>query len=256
MQFDQYLSQYPKISESTKNAYKQDLHDFFTLLKYKNKTVAHLEASDIEDYITEIIRKTVSYAYGIRKIAALKLVIKFIKDRYSRDLTHQISKIAIARFPVFCTDAYIKTVFEQYQYASNQKDLRDKLILVLLYRYGLSVTKLTLALYDKTPTHSYSARIRFYDQSEPVDLTSEDHNLLIAYMKSQEESSLSSEKKYIFSVHYRSTIKPISANALWSIIKKLCAPLRELPVAYGRYEQESVTNEPYRFVYAQRHPRS
>jgi len=255
MQFDQYLAKYPKISPVTKQAYKQDLQDFFVMLSHKNKELIQIEPADIGEYVSEIIQKTVSYAYGIRKVAAIKLVIKFIQDNSGRDLTNAISNVSIARFPVFCTNEHIKTVLAQYTHVTSSKDLRDKLILVLLYRYGLSVNKLIQAQCEKTPTHSYSTRIRFTDQSEPLELKTEDHKLLISYMTTQEPTSFLSGKTYIFSIQHGPIIKPISPNALWSIIKKMCAPLRKLPANQVYYDPENRAYESHRSIYLERHPR-
>lgn len=246
--FQQYLKNQDHIAPATKDAYTQDLADFFLFISKKNILMTDIQQSDIHEYINYMASRTLSHAYGMRKLAALKCALKWIREHSARDMSELFPAIAISRFPVFCTNTHIEQLFATYTHASTYRDLRDKLLLTVLARYGLTIQQAIQVTTDGVYLRC--------NQTVIIELSQESRQLISAYLQESRKQTLSfSEQTPLFAIPIQTRMQAISRQAIWSILKKMCAPLRTSPIQHT-LDTEISESHPQHVIYRQKHPRS
>ncbi len=142
-EFIQFLKNVRNYSDNTLKAYQNDISDFLSFLK-KSLKVKELPPEIVENIkpkkvILWVSDKKISNRTRARKISAVKSFFRFLKNNniISQNplTTMELPKFG-KKLPKYLTQEQAQQMFEHTS-KKNYKDLRDNLIIELLYSLGL-----------------------------------------------------------------------------------------------------------------------
>lgn len=227
-QFEEYMQKQMQLSPKTYALYSKDIQNFRCFLQAHNRDITDIRSSDACSYLATLLHKQMSYSCGIRIIAALKLFCTYLSEKYgipdsTRDITNYQNN-TFAHFPVLCTERHLRSVIANYACATSYADLRDKLIVHLLYFYHLGVNYLVGLRWQDLSNDLRTLTFMRNTGSQRIALAENDSQALSKYRAAQAGMGfLTTAQDYLFSVASGSSIQPLSRQTVWSMLKKLLA---------------------------------
>ncbi len=142
--FERYLQYEKRLSKHTLTAYLGDLKQFFNFLKlsYQIKDIQEIEHFHIRSWLVQLIGEGMTTKTIARKTATLKTYFKFLlrQGHISSNPMVKISTPKVGKkLPVYLQEKEINSLFEKLSLFSsdNFPDIRDQLMLLLLYGTGM-----------------------------------------------------------------------------------------------------------------------
>jgi len=156
--FLKYLKFEKRFSDHTIKSYKIDLFQFekFLLKQYKIHKIESSDHKTIRSWIINLSSNDFTSTTINRKIASLKSFFKYLisREKINKNPSKKIPSLKKERrLPKFIKENDMKLIFDKSKFENNELDMRDLLILELLYGTGIRLSELInlkLRDYDKT----------------------------------------------------------------------------------------------------------
>lgn len=229
--FIAYLLTQRRSSHHTVAAYKNDIGQFITFLQRNNKTIDAVEKNDLQDFLFALTKRFLSAHTRARKISALKTFFNWTHERFGWH-NHGESLIVPKlekKLPSFLTQQEIEHLLEATRGNQSPVAHRNALIVYLLYVSGIRISELVSLTMNDILLDEYLLRVcgkgnkeRFIPLPQPIiplfkSYIEHNRSLLCKKLLLEPHSST-----YLFFIKYANAIKPLTRQAIWKIIKKLC----------------------------------
>lgn len=230
--FETYLLTEKRVSENTFGAYKRDLEQFIAFTARKKVTTKDLSSDHIKAFLQHLKKLRMSSRSMARKISTLKSFFTYLnhyagwKNNFSNELiTPKIEK----RLPHFFTELEIEHLFRIAELDKTAAGKRNRVMLYLLYVSGMRISELcNLRMSD---VHFDTGFIHVAGKGGKsrmiplpqmmLDMLHEYSNTIYKEVNNKGKSRADSE--YLFPIYYAGTIKPITRQSFWIILKKMWA---------------------------------
>lgn len=296
--FHVYLLTEKRVSKNTFLAYKQDLAQFCRYLQEKKLTSDTCKKRDITFFLKRLKRKGSSAKTLSRKISSLKLFFDFISKRFNvKNIAKQVQFPKIEKsLPSYLSEKEIQHLLAAANKDNTDKGIRNKVMLYVLYATGMRVSELVSLTSSQIQFDTGFVRLSGKGNKERfVPIPQNILDLLSYYLKHTYHKLLPQAKElgfakpaYLFATSYKGSIKPISRQSFWVILKKILhnahifksisphslrhslathllkkgADMRSLQLLLGHENISTVQvythlrNEELRKVYDKKHPRA
>jgi integrase/recombinase XerD len=209
-EFKEYLETERGLAKNTVESYTRDVSLFFKFLATNHKKYINLKKikqKDILKYLHDLIQTNRKNTTILRKLTALKLFFKFALGYNPLEFIDLPKKEKI--LPKVLSLAEINALLNN---DSLKKNLRDKVILEMLYATGIRVSELVnLKLEDINLEEKFIKVLGKGDKERIVPIADITAKFLKSYIKSKPPS------EYLF-LNKRN--KPITRYGVYRIIKK------------------------------------
>ncbi|WP_298498812.1 tyrosine-type recombinase/integrase [uncultured Algibacter sp.] len=140
--FTDYLLLEKNYSKLTVNAYQNDLEDFSEFIKdeYENNSINNINYAQIRSWIVLLVENGLSNRSVNRKVSALNSYYKFllkIGDINLNPLSKHKALKTNKKIQVPFSEAEIKSVLDDLNFADDFESLRNKFIIELFYSTGI-----------------------------------------------------------------------------------------------------------------------
>ena len=296
--FHIYLLAEKRVSKNTFLAYKQDLRQFCAYLQEKKLATTTCKKRDITFFLKGLKRKGSSAKTLSRKISTLKLFFDFVSKRFDTiNIAKQIQFPKIEKtLPSYLSETEVQNLLAAANKVNTDKGIRNKVMLYVLYATGMRVSELVSLTAGQIQFDTGFIRLSGKGNKERfVPLPQNILDLLRYYLNQvhskllpKTEESASNEPGYLFATSYNGSVKPISRQSFWVILKKILhsarifknisphslrhslathllkkgADMRSLQLLLGHENISTVQvythlrNEELRKVYDKKHPRA
>jgi len=233
-QFHAYLLTEKCVARNTYSAYAKDIEQLMYFIKRKKIELKEVKSRDLKEFL-RFLKNTggVSARSLSRKISTLKAFFKFLHER------HGLHNCAVAlsfpklekRLPVYLTETEMKKIFDGAQRDQSDQGKRNYVMLTLLYATGMRVTELTQLTLGDIQFDSGLLTISGKGGKERlVPLPIPIMNVMKEYLNDVHPKLITRKgapkiDDFLFPVCYGHTIRPISRQAFWGILKRLADPL-------------------------------
>jgi integrase/recombinase XerC len=145
--FINYLQHEKRVSPHTLLAYQKDLEQFqeFLFSDLEMDDISKAGHSDIRAWMISLIEQPLSPGSINRKIATLRSFYKFLLSNGSilKDPTYKIQALKKGkRLPSFVPEPTMEEILDEMRFGDHFEDLRDKMILEILYLTGMRLSEL------------------------------------------------------------------------------------------------------------------
>lgn len=140
--FLEYLQHEKKYSSHTIKAYEQDLYSFrdFCVVEFKQEEIEEIHYNQIRTWIVALVNQKISNRSINRKVSSLKSFYKFLQkigEIQVNPLTSHKSLKVQKKIQVPFTQDEVEKVFEMLEDENDFVEVRNKLIVELLYSTGI-----------------------------------------------------------------------------------------------------------------------
>ncbi|MCF7800063.1 tyrosine recombinase [Candidatus Babeliales bacterium] len=228
--FHTYLLTEKRVSKNTFYAYRKDIEQFILFLSENRINLNSCNKNHLKKYLKCLNDRDLSAKSLSRKISALKVLFKFLEERFDFENKAQglIFPKLEKKLPIYLTEREIQKLFEIANKDESLKGQRNKIMLYLLYASGMRVSELVALTNDQIHFDTGFIFLTGKGSKErSVPLPINILNLLRYYLDNiylkllPEKLIENTEKKYLFFSVYSSVIKPISRQSFWIILKNI-----------------------------------
>jgi len=140
--FTDYLLLEKNYSVLTVNAYQNDLEDFLEFIKYEyeSNSIKKINYSQIRSWIVSLVENGIANRSINRKVSALNTYFKFLLktgDINNNPLSKHRALKTSKKIQIPFSEAEIKTVLDDLNFADDFESVRDKFIIELFYSTGI-----------------------------------------------------------------------------------------------------------------------
>ena len=140
--FTDYLLLEKNYSVLTVKAYQNDLEDFLEFIKheYESNSINKVNYSQIRSWIVSLVENGIANRSINRKVSALNTYFKFLLktgDINSNPLSKHRALKTSKKIQIPFSEAEIKTVLDDLNFADDFESVRDKFIIELFYSTGI-----------------------------------------------------------------------------------------------------------------------
>ena len=140
--FTDYLLLEKNYSVLTVNAYQNDLEDFLEFIKheYESNSITKVNYSQIRSWIVLLVENGIANRSINRKVSALNTYFKFLLktgDINNNPLSKHRALKTSKKIQIPFSEAEIKTVLDDLNFADDFESVRDKFIIELFYSTGI-----------------------------------------------------------------------------------------------------------------------
>lgn len=145
--FIQYLTSEKHYSAHTIKAYQNDLNQFFSFLEtsYSLCDIRELNSQIIRSWIAGLIQSGNSARTTTRKLSSLKTFFRYqvkLGNISENPMLKVISPKVPSKLPQFVDKDKLNKLFDEIDFGSHFKGIRNKLVLDILYSTGVRVSEL------------------------------------------------------------------------------------------------------------------
>jgi Site-specific recombinase XerD len=226
--FQAYLLTEKRVSENTFMAYKQDLKQFEEYLVKENITFESLEFQHIQGFLKYLHDHMLTSRSIARKIATLKGFFAYaahyfnVPD-YSKELL--IPKIT-KTLPEYLSQEEMEALFAEAEKDRSFNGKRNLMMFYLMYVTGMRVTELTQLKVSHIQLDSLQVRVEGKrGKQRIIPIPAVISSMLISYINRVRQRFMDNHGStlYLFPIVYGKTIRPISRQAFWAILKGIWA---------------------------------
>jgi len=230
--FETYLLTEKRVAHNTFGAYKRDLEQFVAFTERKKVTTKDLSSDHIKAFLQHLKRLRMSSRSMARKISTLKSFFTYLhhyagwKNNFSNELiTPKIEK----RLPHFFTELEIEELFRISELDTTMAGKRNKVMLYLLYVSGMRISELcNLRMSDVHFDTGFIHVAGKGGKSRMVPLPQMMLEMLheysdTIYKEVNKKAKMRADSEYLFPIYYAGSIKPITRQSFWIILKKMWA---------------------------------
>jgi integrase/recombinase XerD len=230
--FETYLLTEKRVAANTFGAYKRDLEQFVAYTERKKITAKDINSDHIKAFLQHLKKLRMSSRSMARKISTLKSFFTYIhhyagwKNNFSNELiTPKIEK----RLPHFFTESEIELLFRIAEMDKTLAGKRNRVMLYLLYVSGMRISELcNLRMSDVHFDTGFIHVAGKGGKSRMVPLPQMMLDMLheysdTIYKEVHKKGKSRADNEYLFPIYYAGSIKPITRQSFWIILKKLWA---------------------------------
>lgn len=222
--FIHYLEAVRKSSRNTILSYKRDLEKFAAFLDAQ----AVVDLTDVNEttmnaYILMMEQKQFATSTISRNIAALKSFFDYL-ERYENHQGNPAARLKAPKIekkaPEVLTVAEVTRLLEQPA-GRNNKELRDKAMLELMYATGIRVSELVSLTIDDINVQAGYIRCSERGRERIIPIGSVARISLRQYLKQARPAMISDDSSAILFPNYSG--QPMSRQGFWKILKQYAA---------------------------------
>ncbi len=226
--FEAYLLTEKCVSQNTFDAYKRDIDQFMQFLQQEEIAIEKIKKSNLKKFLRFLHDLKISPRSISRKISTLKIFFswahrQFDWKNYAQEL--HFPKIE-KKLPQYLSEQEIKHLFAIAQQDQSPIGRRNKIMLYLMYVSGMRVSELThLTVSDIHFDTGFIAVTGKAGKQRMIPIPQPMLAMIKKYIQAMQQifkCSAIKDADYLFPVQYGKKIKPITRQACWGIIKKLC----------------------------------
>ncbi|BDC34532.1 tyrosine recombinase XerD [Candidatus Dependentiae bacterium Noda2021] len=224
--FEHFLLAQKRVSKNTHSAYLSDLSQFKHYLSDQKITILTLDSLCVKNYLAYLVHSmNLSASSRARKISCLKAFFSFLHTHYNipnlgQDLL--LPKLE-KRLPHYLTEEEIDELLRVADLDSSAIGIRNKVMLYLLYVTGMRISELTNL--TTSAYHPETGFIRVEGKGSKTREVPVPHTLLDMLNNYVQvvRPTLCHENRseYLFPILYAGTVRPITRQAFWIILKNL-----------------------------------
>jgi len=218
-QFFTYLLTQKCVSANTFAAYKADMLQFLSFLQTQSLLDAQLTSKELKLFLYSLKQASLSARSMSRKISTLKLFFTFAAEQgLMANLAQQLKFPKLEKkLPLYLNEAEIETLLQCAQVDTSTYAQRNKVMLYLLYVTGLRISELTSLKITAIQWDTGFLRVDGKGgKQRMVPLPIPIVTLLKEYVGAAKPAH------FLFPIKYAGTVRPITRQAFWGILKQLC----------------------------------
>lgn len=229
--FESYLLTQKRVSDNTFGAYKRDINQLIQFLITQKIELTDLTITHLKSFLVHLNENAIGARSLTRKVSALKAFFVYLNERFGiANLAAELHVPKIEKkLPEYLQEEEIQKLFAAAQEGQTAHDIRNKVMLYLLYVSGMRVSELvnlkTSDLhFDTGVVHvqGKGGKQRIIPLPHPI------MNMLKEYITDTHpeliyQKGIQSKTDYLFPIRYAGALKPISRQAFWIILNELCA---------------------------------
>ncbi len=219
--FIEYLEQVRKSSRNTILSYKRDLEKFSVYLKKQGITdLDRVNETTLNSYILLMEKENFAASTISRNIAALKAFFEYL-IHYEGRISNPAGKLKAPkiekRAPEVLTVEEVTRLLEQPA-GRNNKELRDKAMLELMYATGIRVSELVSLTVDDVNVQAGYIRCAERGKERIIPIGSVARVSMRQYLKQARSAMLSDSSSHILFTNCSG--QPMSRQGFWKILKQ------------------------------------
>lgn len=226
-QFLTYLLTEKRVSRNTFCAYRTDILQFSQFLEKKQIFFVDCSLKELKEFLHLLKNENISATSMARKISTLKQFYHFANQRWNNDnLAEQLTFPKIEKkLPHYLSEQDVEKLLAGSQQDTSPIGMRNRVMLYLLYVTGLRITELTQLLTSSILWDSGFLKVEGKGGKQRMVPLPEAMRASLKEYLEKYHSTLSHSRKtdYLFPILYAGTIRPITRQAFWGILKQLCA---------------------------------
>lgn len=222
--FIHYLEEVRKSSRNTILSYKRDLEKFTTFLDAQAVAdLTDVNETTMNAYILMMEQEQFATSTISRNIAALKSFFDYL-ERYENYQGNPAARLKAPKIekkaPEVLTVAEVTRLLEQPA-GRNNKELRDKAMLELMYATGIRVSELVSLTIDDINVQAGYIRCSERGRERIIPIGSVARISLRQYLKQARPAMISDDSSAILFPNYSG--QPMSRQGFWKILKQYAA---------------------------------
>lgn len=225
-EFYTYLLTQKRVASNTFAAYKTDIEQLISFFEKNQIAAQAITIKDLKLFLAQCKKQALSAASMSRKISALKLFFAYCNEKHDiADLGKQLTFPKLEKkLPSYLSEQEIEELLRVADADGSERGKRNKVMLYLLYVSGLRITELTqlkisMIHWDTGFLHveGKGGKQRMIPLPAPMMV------ILKEYMEVLHPNVKESwNTHYVFPILYAGTVRPITRQAFWGILKQLC----------------------------------
>ena len=226
--FEAHLLTERRVAHNTITSYRRDLDQFALYMIKQGLDLEQITGDDLKAFVHHLHDLKLNARTISRKISSLKAFFSYlntycnIKNSAKELCFPKIDK----RLPAYLSQEEVKTILEQAEKDTSVLGGRNTIMLYLLYVSGMRVSELVqLRITDFHFDTGFISIMGKGGKQRMIPLPHVIVSLIRTYfqeLKASHKGIANKEPLYIFPVIYGKSIKPISRQSCWMIVKKLC----------------------------------
>ena len=225
--FEQYLMTEKRVAANTVQAYQSDLEQCMDFFEKKGCVTFHDVTVDLVKDFLYHLRMTlkISARSSSRKLSSLKSFSKYLQKYHGmEDFTFNVAFPKLEKnLPKFLTQDQIMQLFAVAQKDTTPSGHRNYVMITLAYVCGVRVSELieltrTNVNFDDKLIHisGKGGKQRIIPLPEPITILLQDYlHVSQPYLF----KNMTIDSDYLFPILYADTIKPMTRQAFWIILK-------------------------------------
>lgn len=227
--FEAYLVTQKRVARNTANAYLSDIEQLNAFALAQQKSLETLTHDDLKNFLRMLRSNNVTARSMARKISSMKVFYAWGQSvlgwqtHPAQDLrTPKLEK----KLPGYLTEGQIESLFAAVQSDTSLLGLRNKTMLYLLYVSGMRISELIELTITRIQWESGFIRVHGKgDKERLVPLPEAMREQLREYITTCHAAFEKSHKlktDFLFPVMYGGSVRPITRQSFWLILKKIC----------------------------------
>ncbi len=224
-QFFTYLLTEKRVASNTFSAYKTDILQLVDFMTAHEMNKHDLSIKELKQFLQHLKKDQLSASTMARKISSLKLFFSYMHEKgLLPDFgTQLIFPKLEKKLPHYLSEDEVEQLLKAAEADTSAQAQRNKVMLYLLYVTGLRITELTTLTFSAVQWDTGFLHIAGKGGKQrmiPLPLPMKE--LLQTYVKKiQEQMTKENKSDYLFPVRYARTIRPITRQAFWNILKQI-----------------------------------
>ncbi len=229
--FEAYLLTQKRVSDNTFGAYKRDINQFVLFLqKQEIEKLPTITLTHLKSFLSYLNEHGVGARSLARKISALKAFFLYLNERF--EIANLAAELHIPKIekklPQYLQEDEIQKLFTAAQEGQSALDIRNKVMLYLLYVSGMRVSELVNL--KTSDLHFDTGMVHVQGKGGKQRIVPLPHAIMsilkeyinvthpeLIYQKGEQAKT-----DYLFPIRYGGALKPISRQAFWIILNELC----------------------------------
>lgn len=225
-QFFTYLLTEKRVSRNTFSAYKTDILQLAHFLENKQVSLTDTSIKHLKEFLHTLKNENISATSMARKISSIKQFYSFAEQRWQmQNHGQQLTFPKVEKkLPHYLSEQEIEQLLAASQQDTSPAGVRNKVMLYLLYVTGLRISELTQLITSSILWDSGFLQVEGKGGKQRMVPLPEPMRVLLKEYLEKYHSTLSHSKKtdYLFPILYAGTIRPITRQAFWGILKQIC----------------------------------
>lgn len=225
-QFFTYLLTEKRVSRNTFSAYRTDVLQFAQFLEHKQRPLIDCSLADLKEFLYVLKKQNISATSSARKISSLKHFFTFAASRWNVEnhAEQLIFPKVQKKLPHYLSEQDIEKLLQSSQQDTSPVGVRNKVMLYLLYVTGLRISELTQLTTDAILWDTGFLKVEGKGGKQRMVPLPEAMRILLKDYLEKYHSTLSHSRTTdcLFPILYAKTIRPITRQAFWGILKQLC----------------------------------
>lgn len=226
-QFFTYLLTERRVSTNTFQAYRTDLLQFLQFTEKNKFTASTLTVKELKLFLQDLKKMHLAARSMSRKISSLKLFFAYAHEKgIVADLGAHLTFPKIEKtLPAYLSEQEIEALLEVADRDSSANRKRNKVMLYLLYVSGLRISELiNLTIHSMQWDTGFLHVEGKGGKQRIIPLPAPMVTILKEYVENVHPNVNAKNRKstdYLFPVLYAKTVRPITRQAFWAILKQL-----------------------------------